>query len=153
MDGVGVAVAGFDKTGVLVEGDLGVMFGHRTPGTETPRIVGYALSTKKVLGQIDVPDEENKLDAEQHGGEDGGFDLRDGIAYQVYEVHAKIQRTSHLAAIDVRAATKTWDVVLGKDPTAFVQMTAGRERVYLTMWGHLYVVATKDGSIIADVGH
>jgi hypothetical protein len=151
--GSGVEVEGFDKTGVLVDGDLGVMFGHRTPGTETPRVVGFDVGTKKVLGQIDVPDADDKLKAELHPASDGCFDLRDGIAYVLYEVRANAEQTARLAAFDPKAGTKKWDVVLAKAPTAFGQITVGRTRLYAEVWTHLFVVATKDGSIVADVGH
>ncbi len=95
-------VDGIEIKQVIVEGDIGVAFGVKSPGTPVPNAVGFEPKTMKVNWTEVVA----SVDAATIRREDLLGGLGGGRAYVVYGAG---QDDWYLTAFDARAGTRIWE--------------------------------------------
>ena len=101
-------VVGFEGKRVLVDGDLAVAAGVRSPGTAIPMAVGYDPKTLAPRWTTQIP----VVDASQvraNSSEHEAFSS--GKFISIYGVGDK---SWHLTAIDAKTGARLWDTVLPK---------------------------------------
>lgn len=132
---------------VLIDGDLGVAVGHKTPGTPVPMLQGFDPKAKTVRWSATVAPDALSMST----GMDAPVDLMGGRLYTVY---GQVTKGYHLVAFDARTGARTWDVVIprsesGSDPD---EMVVTPKRIYVPHWTWLDVFETGTGKHVGTVG-
>jgi hypothetical protein len=132
---------------VLIEGDVAVALGTKSPGTAIPTALGIDPKTKKVKWQRPIPGADP---ASLHEGLDLA-DLTGGRLVAQYELTSGLWR---LAALDSRTGNALWDVEIprSKDGSQAYDLRITPTRVYLPHWTWLDVFDAKTGAVIGTVG-
>jgi outer membrane protein assembly factor BamB len=145
---LGPKVEGLYPEAVLQQGDDGVVFGTRSPGTPTPMAVGFDPKSQSIRWQkplVGTPT--TAWDARLHA-----VDMADGRLFAEYV--SKEGKAGRLMALDVKTGAVLWDVpVPNTDSVAEAsEMTISATRVYLPHWTWLDIFDVKTGAHIDTLG-
>jgi hypothetical protein len=132
---------------VLIDGDLGVAVGHKTPGTPVPTLQGFDAKTKTARWSATIAPDALAMST----GMDTPVDLMGG---RIYTVYGQVSKGYHLVAFDARTGARTWDVLIprsesGSDPD---QIVVTPKRIYVPHWTWLDVFETAQGKHVGTVG-
>ncbi len=143
-------VPSFEAANVIEEGDLGVAFGKKHPGTAVPIAVGFDPKTKAIRWEQSI------ASGDQAGvAETSTTSIMDALAggrfVAPYELTSK---GWHFAAFDARTGQRIWDTPLGSvigsnDPEGF-SLTASR--LYVIRTSTLEVYDAKTGALVGTLG-
>jgi len=131
----------------LVEGDVMVVVGEKSPGTRVPTAVGVDPKTKAVKWQRAIP----QGDPNEAKEGLGLVDLGNGRLVAQFELAAGGFK---LAAIDAHTGRQLWETAIprSRDGSEASLMTISSTRVYLPHWTWLDVFDARTGAVIGTVG-
>jgi hypothetical protein len=117
---------GFAPSKVLVEGDVAIALGARSPGMPVPMAVGFDPKSKKIRWQHAIAESEDPTGVVVGAGRIA--ELTEGRLYASYRMQAG---GWHLAAIDGKAGDRAWEVPVPDGNAAQGTITVSPSRVYL----------------------
>jgi outer membrane protein assembly factor BamB len=142
-------VAGFLTKKVFSDGNVSVASGIRSPGTETPRAIGFDPKSKAVLWNATLFSADP---ATVHSNSRPYDDLAGGRYVGVYELEP---RQWHLAALDAKNGAHLWDTemrsLLSVDWIHFVRATT--TRVYVVRMFSLEIYDATTGAQVGVIGN
>jgi hypothetical protein len=144
----GPKVAGFAAAHTLVDGDLGVAGGTKSPGTAIPMAVGFDPKSLAVRWQAVLP-AGDLSDARARSNE------HDALATGIYvTTYGMGHKNWHVVALEPRSGTRLWDTAL---PNIFAvdsisNVVAGGGWVYVTRTSSLAILNGSTGALVGAVG-
>ena len=142
-------VPGFDAEATHLDGDIGVLSGHKSPGTKVPLAVGFDPKTGAVRWNEPVA----SSDPSRVRDESNGYGaIAAGKFFTAYGVASK---GWHLVALDAKSGARMWDVAM---PVIFAVdslhgIAATGSYVYVVRTSSLDVYDAKSGNRIGAVGN
>ncbi len=136
-------VPGFDTQNGLVEGDDGVAFGTKSPGTRTPMLAGFDPKTKKPRWSVPVA-------ADTLGLAEGPPKVGDLVGGRVMVSYETVKGDAHVAAFDAKSGNRLWDVGMPKTTVDAMTVTASRVYVPESRVIHIYDAAL--GRALGTIG-
>jgi hypothetical protein len=135
-------IEGFKAGKVLVEGDLGVATGHKTPGTAVPQVMGFDPETREVRWHQQI--------AEGDPLELRAITSHHGLAEQSYVAsYEKGSGNFRLAAFHPMTGAPKWDVAV---EDRLRELVVGEKFVYLVKFTELDILDAETGEKIATLG-
>ena len=120
------AAAGFAPSKVLVDGDVAIALGAKSPGTPVPMALGFDPKSKKVRWQHAIAEGEDPTSVVAGAGRIA--ELADGRLYTSYRKQAGAWQ---FAAIDGKAGDRAWEVPIPDGNASQGTVTVSPSRVYL----------------------
>ncbi len=120
------AAPGFAPSKVLVEADVAIALGAKSPGTPVPMAVGFDPKSKKIRWQHAIAESEDPTSVVAGAGRIA--ELSDGRLYASFRAQAGGWR---FAAIDGKAGERAWEVPIPDGNASQGTVTVSPSRVYL----------------------
>ena len=120
------SMPGFAPSKVLVDGDVAIALGAKSPGTPVPMAVGFEPKSKKVRWQHAIAESEDPTSVVAAAGRI--VELVDGRLYASFRLQAG---GWHFAAIDGKVGDRAWEVPIPDGNASQGSVTVGPSRVYL----------------------
>jgi hypothetical protein len=148
--GVGPQVDNFAPKRIFVEGDAGVLYGAKSPGTPIPTAVGFVPETqevrwKKPAVQADTTSYRSSFEKFYSGLAAGRFITVYGVGSDAW----------HVGALDAKTGAPLWEVTLrdifSVDQIGGFEVTP--RFVYVVRTSSLDVLRAKDGKLIGAIGN
>ena len=141
-------VEGFKATRVLIDGELAVAAGVKSPGTGYPRIVGFDPKSKTVRWEEDLFSVDPHAVDERSNEFD---DLTDGVYYGTYGTGAD---RWHITAFDAESGKRLWDTEMSDifAVDSLDGVVATKDSVFVVRTSSLDIYDAKTGALVGVIG-
>jgi hypothetical protein len=140
-------VSGFSPSKVLIEGDVAVALGVKSPGSPIPMASGFDPKSRKVRWTHPIAQSDDVLNVITTSGRIA--DLSDGRLYATYRLSSAGWQ---LAAIDGKSGERVWDAAIPDGNAGIGTITVSPARVYLAHATWLDVFDKASGKRIGTIG-